>query len=133
MSSPEGHRHGQCASPCIDVLHDLVVGKPGGAGMQIVQFHHGVVAGRPGQDKIGEEAKLLPARQFRPGFDTGAGHDLPSPLMTATCRNRAGEAAWVIHPDWPGCPFPHVMNPYRRRNDRSATPSQLFQNSGVIP
>jgi hypothetical protein len=128
----EGDRHRQRAASRIDILNDLIIGEPGRSGMVIAKPDDRMISGRAGHDQIAQKTKLVRASHLRPSA-AQYGHELSSPRITWTWRNLAGEAAWVIQPDWPGCPFPHVMNPYRRRKDRSATPSQLFQNSGVIP
>ena len=133
MTPPERHRHTQRPAPRIDVLDNLIVRKPRGPAMLIVQGDKRVVAGRTFHDLLRNKLELVPARQFRPGLVANRTHDPDRPSMTFTLRNRACDAAWVIQPDWPGWPLPHVINPYWRRCDRSATPSQLPQNSGVIP
>jgi hypothetical protein len=80
----------------------------------IMEIDHRVIRIRLLQDEVGEESKFVRARQFRPSLRVGSAQ-LDYPLMTATRRNRAWDAACVIQPDCPGWPLPHVMKPYRRR------------------
>src|SRR5215510_1290761 len=133
VTTPERHRHVQRPAPRVDVVDNLIIGKPRRPAVMIVQGHKRMVAGRMLQNQLHEKLELIRACQLWPGLVASHAHNPACPPMTLTSRNRAGDAAWVIQPDWPGWPFPHVMNPYRRRCDRSATPSQLPQNSGVIP
>jgi hypothetical protein len=79
--------------------------------MLIVEGNQYMVARRMFQGQLCEKPKFLFASQggrVRSGLFT---HVAASPLITLIWRNRAGEAAWVIQPDCPGWPFPHVMNP----------------------
>lgn len=117
----------------IEILDDLIVGKPCRPALLVMLHNTGVI--RPGmfENEVDEKAKLIPAGQKGPGF-AGIGTHVPAcPRITLTWRNLAWEAACVIQPDCPGWPFPHVIKPKRCRWDLLATPSQLPQNSGVIP
>jgi len=99
VTLPERHHHAQRPAPCIDVLDNLIVGKPRRPAMLIVQRDNRVVSGRTFQDLLGDKLELLSARQLRPGLVASCSHDAPDPPMTLTLRNRACEAAWVIQPD----------------------------------
>jgi len=117
----EGHRDRKPHAPGVDVLHDLIVGKAGCPPVRIVQGDEGVLAVGQLDDPIDQAPKVVtrdqaasvgPQRRWVIGLSA---HGPAFPWITLMLRNRACAAAWVIQPDWPGWPLPHVMKPKRRR------------------
>ena len=62
-----------------------------------------------------------------------ADRPLHSPEPTDTLRKRAGAAPWATRAVWGGWPFPQLGTPQMSHSPRPPMPSQLSQNSVVMP